>query len=68
MAALVIVINGYLMLEFFTSEVNGAAFSAFVIAFTAAYVAFIIYLISRAIDFSPGQILTQSQTVTNSKN
>lgn len=52
MAALVIVINGYLLLEFFSSEVNGLVFSIVVFAFTAAYVAFIIYLILRGTTFS----------------
>ncbi|KAE9466079.1 hypothetical protein C3L33_02012, partial [Rhododendron williamsianum] len=51
-AALVIVINGYLLVEFFSSEVNGLLFTSVVAAFTAAYVAFIIYLISRGITFS----------------
>ncbi|GFZ10187.1 NRAMP metal ion transporter 2 [Actinidia rufa] len=45
-AALVIVINGYLLLDFFISEVNGLLFGFIVCAATAAYVAFIIYLIS----------------------
>lgn len=68
MAALVIVINGYLMLEFFKSEVNGALFGAVVCAFAAAYVTFIIYLVSRAITFSPGKSLAKSKTITNTQN
>ncbi|THF96199.1 hypothetical protein TEA_000544 [Camellia sinensis var. sinensis] len=44
-AALVIVINGYLLLDFFISEVNGLVFGLIVSTGTAAYVAFIIYLI-----------------------
>lgn len=51
-AALVIVINGYLLLEFFSSEVSGLVFSSAVFAFTAAYIAFIIYLILRGTTFS----------------
>lgn len=47
MAALVIVINGYLLLDFFMSEVRGILFGSAVCAGTAAYVAFIVYLISR---------------------
>ncbi|KAI4315024.1 hypothetical protein L6164_027874 [Bauhinia variegata] len=66
-AALVIVINGYLLVEFFSSEVNGAALGTVVCAFTAAYVAFILYLISRAITFSSWLNLTQSKT-TNTEN
>ncbi|KAH7849702.1 hypothetical protein Vadar_021790 [Vaccinium darrowii] len=45
-AALVIVINGYLLLDFFISEVNGLLFGFVVCTGTAAYVAFIVYLIS----------------------
>ncbi|XP_054825374.1 metal transporter Nramp3-like [Prosopis cineraria] len=67
-AALVIMINGYLMLEFFNSEVNGVMFGAVVCAFTAAYVAFILYLISRAITFSPAQSSLQSKMITDSQN
>ncbi|KAL5556855.1 hypothetical protein UlMin_039091 [Ulmus minor] len=51
-AALVILINGYLLLDFFSSEVSGVLFGTIVCAFTAAYVAFIIYLVSRGISFS----------------
>ncbi|KAL6995426.1 Natural resistance-associated macrophage protein 2 [Sarracenia purpurea var. burkii] len=46
-AALVMVINGYLLLDFFLSEVNGLLFAFGVCTWTAAYVAFIIYLISH---------------------
>ncbi|KAH1072996.1 hypothetical protein J1N35_025324 [Gossypium stocksii] len=45
-AALVIVINGYLLLNFFSSEVSGLMFTSIVSAFTGAYLAFIIYLVS----------------------
>ncbi|XAR61942.1 hypothetical protein NMG60_11016498 [Bertholletia excelsa] len=44
-AALVIVINGYLLLDFFLSEVNGVLFVLVVCIGTSAYIAFIIYLI-----------------------
>ncbi|KAL0366254.1 UNVERIFIED_CONTAM: Metal transporter Nramp2 [Sesamum radiatum] len=47
-AALVIVINGYLLLHFFLSEVDGLLFGFLVSAGTAAYVAFIVYLISHS--------------------
>lgn len=67
-AALVIVINGYLLLEFFSSEVSGAVFTTVVCAITAAYVAFIIYLISSSITFSPWQSLTRSKTVTTTES
>ncbi|RDX89295.1 Metal transporter Nramp3, partial [Mucuna pruriens] len=67
-AALVIVINGYLLLEFFSSEVNGLIFGAVVIAITAAYVAFLIYLISRAITFLPWQSVTRPKTIAHSES
>ncbi|EEF37447.1 metal transporter Nramp3 [Ricinus communis] len=51
-AALVIVINGYLLIEFFSTEVNGVPFATAVCIFTAAYVAFILYLVSRGIAFA----------------
>ncbi|GER40201.1 natural resistance-associated macrophage protein [Striga asiatica] len=46
-AALVMVINGYLLLHFFVSEVNGPLFGFLISAGTAAYVAFVIYLVSH---------------------
>ncbi|KAB1214858.1 Metal transporter Nramp3 [Morella rubra] len=51
-AALVIVINGYLLLDFFTSEVTGVLFGTVVCVFTAAYIVFIVYLVSRGVTFS----------------
>ncbi|KAK9271144.1 hypothetical protein L1049_026733 [Liquidambar formosana] len=45
-AGLVMVINGYLLLDFFLSEVSGLLFGFVVCTGTAAYVAFIIYLVS----------------------
>lgn len=47
-ALLVMFINGYLLLDFFISEVNGLLFGAVVCGGTAAYVAFIIYLVLRS--------------------
>jgi len=44
-AALVISINGYLLLDFFSVEVQGLLFGSVVSIATAAYVMFIIYLI-----------------------
>jgi len=67
-AALVIVINGYLLLEFFSSEVNGAVFATVVCVLTAAYVAFVFYLISRAITYTPWQSLTRSKAVATTDN
>ncbi|XP_057420920.1 metal transporter Nramp3-like [Lotus japonicus] len=67
-AALVIVINGYFLLEFFSSEVNGALVGAILGALTAAYVMFIIYLLWRAITCSPWQKFTQSKTIAHSES
>jgi natural resistance-associated macrophage protein len=67
-AALVIVINGYLLLEFFSSEVSGAVVTAIVSAITAAYVAFIVYLISSAFAFTPWQSFTRSKTVASTES
>ncbi|RID40522.1 hypothetical protein BRARA_J00558 [Brassica rapa] len=47
-AALVMIINGYLLLDFFVSEVNGFLFGVTVCVWTTAYVAFIVYLISHS--------------------
>ncbi|CAH9144883.1 unnamed protein product [Cuscuta epithymum] len=44
-AILVMVINGYLLLDFFIVEVNGLLFGLLVCAGTAGYIAFIVYLI-----------------------
>ncbi|RWR81391.1 metal transporter Nramp2 [Cinnamomum micranthum f. kanehirae] len=51
-ALLVMVINGYLLLEFFSSEVRGPWLISFMCAATVAYVTFIIYLVSRDSRFS----------------
>ncbi|KAJ9170614.1 hypothetical protein P3X46_018708 [Hevea brasiliensis] len=51
-AALVIVINGYLLIDFFSNEVNGVIFATAVCIFTGAYVAFIVYLVSTGINFA----------------
>eukprot|EP00257_Ricinus_communis_P000495 XP_002510129.2 metal transporter Nramp2 [Ricinus communis] len=46
-AILVILINGYLLLDFFVSEVKGLLFGFLACTGTVAYIAFIIYLVSR---------------------
>lgn len=46
-AVLVIVINGYLLLDFVISEVKGLLFGFVVCTGTAAYIAFIVYLVLR---------------------
>ncbi|KAK4748359.1 hypothetical protein SAY87_014945 [Trapa incisa] len=55
-AVLVIVINGYLLLDFFVSEVRGFMFGFFVCLGTAGYLSFIIYLVAREGAFSSGWI------------
>ncbi|KAG6422069.1 hypothetical protein SASPL_118632 [Salvia splendens] len=47
-AGLVMVINGYLLLHFFLSEVSGLLIGSLVSTGTAAYIAFVVYLISRS--------------------
>ncbi|KAJ4729194.1 Metal transporter [Melia azedarach] len=46
-AALVMVINGYLLLDFFVSHVKGLLFGFLVCSATTAYASFIIYLVTR---------------------
>ncbi|KAL9229802.1 hypothetical protein vseg_005231 [Gypsophila vaccaria] len=48
-AGLVIVINGYLMVEFFSEEARGFLFGSIISVFTVAYVLFIMYLVWRSI-------------------
>ncbi|XP_010936565.1 metal transporter Nramp2 [Elaeis guineensis] len=45
--AFLIIINGYLLLDFFTAEIRGALLESFVGAALVVYVAFVIYLILR---------------------
>lgn len=45
-------INGYLLVDFFSSEGSGVLFTTVVSAFAAAYVCFIVYLVARVISFS----------------
>ncbi|KAG6506130.1 metal transporter Nramp6-like [Zingiber officinale] len=51
-AALLIVINGYLLLEFFSSEVEGLLLGSIFSAAVAVYTTFVIYLILHGGDFS----------------
>lgn len=46
-ALLVMLINGYLLLDFFVLEVKGLLFGILVVAATIAYIAFIVYLVAR---------------------
>ncbi|CAI8599300.1 unnamed protein product [Vicia faba] len=47
-AALIIVINGYLLVDFFVSEVNGVLFGFVACSCTVLYIAFLVYLISQS--------------------
>ncbi|KAG6605195.1 metal transporter Nramp3-like [Cucurbita pepo subsp. pepo] len=51
-AVLVMAINGYLLVSFISSEVNGLLIAIFVFVFIAAYVAFVVYLVYQSISFS----------------
>lgn len=64
MAALVIAINGYLLQQFIVEEVSGVVFTSIVVIFTAAYVAFVVYLIWRSITVSTfGFLKPNSQVI-----
>lgn len=45
---MVILINGYVLLHFFISHVNSLLFGIVIVLSASAYVAFLMYLISRA--------------------
>lgn len=64
-AILVIMINGYLILDFFSSEVRGLLFGSVVCVFAAAYALFIVYLIWRSISFSSSRNPTNVETIVN---
>ncbi|CAN1191408.1 Metal transporter Nramp3 [Linum perenne] len=49
---LVILINGYLLLDFFMNVVNGVAIAIMVCIFTVGYVSFIFYLVLRGFTFT----------------
>ncbi|CAL9761096.1 unnamed protein product [Musa acuminata subsp. burmannicoides] len=49
-AALLLIINGYLLLEFFSSEIHGLLFGLVVCVIIVIYMAFIAYLILRGRD------------------
>lgn len=51
-AVLLIAINGYLLVDFFSSEVSGIVFTTIIMILTAGYICFVLYLISRGIPFS----------------
>ncbi|KAK8937115.1 Metal transporter Nramp2 [Platanthera zijinensis] len=51
-AAFLIAINGYLLMDYFVSELRGALLGAIVGSFLTIYVAFVIYLINRGTSLS----------------
>lgn len=50
-AGIVIVINGYVLVDFFMSEVHGFVFGSVVCVVAASYIAFLVYLIFRGNGF-----------------
>ncbi|XP_022149532.1 metal transporter Nramp3-like [Momordica charantia] len=67
-AVLVMAINGYLLVSFFSSEVNGAFIATFMIVFIAAYLAFVVYLIFQSISFSSWHDFISRKTCTDTGN
>ena len=63
-AALVILINGYLLVDFFSSELSGVFFMSIVTTFSAAYVCFIVYLVTRSVSFS--SLCAKAKTILGS--
>ncbi|CAI9115919.1 OLC1v1016932C1 [Oldenlandia corymbosa var. corymbosa] len=57
-AGMVIMINGYVLLEFFKSEVRGLVYGLIACIGTLAYYAFILYLISRGDGHLPTNLYT----------
>ncbi|GAB4849022.1 Metal transporter Nramp3 [Ancistrocladus abbreviatus] len=66
--ALIVVINGYLLIEFFSSEVSGALFGSVVGVLTSAYVIFILYLVSRSITFPSFLGSSKSKNAVSTEN
>ncbi|KAI6695162.1 hypothetical protein NL676_022872 [Syzygium grande] len=63
-AALVMAINGYLLVDFFSSDVElGAIFGTVVCVVAVAYISFIIYLVLRGIDLPALRDLLRPKTV-----
>ncbi|KAK4599243.1 hypothetical protein RGQ29_009335 [Quercus rubra] len=66
--ALVMMINGYLLIEFFVSEVTGLLFGLVVVTGTVAYIAFIVYLILHSDTFPSDLITLISKRFTSTGN
>lgn len=67
-AVLVMAINGYLLVSFFSSEVNGVLVAIFVFVFIAAYLSFVVYLVYRSISFSSWHSFINRKTSTDNEN
>ncbi|OWM80658.1 hypothetical protein CDL15_Pgr006688 [Punica granatum] len=67
-AAILIMINGYLLLDFFISEVKGLLVGFIVCAFTTAYVAFIVYLLQYGSVLSSKWINSVSSKFSRSRS
>ncbi|GMY28781.1 metal transporter Nramp2-like [Fagus crenata] len=67
-AALVMMINGYLLIDFFVSEVTGLLFGLVVATGTVAYIAFIVYLILHSGAFPSDWITLISKRFTFTGN
>ncbi|KAJ8762483.1 hypothetical protein K2173_007922 [Erythroxylum novogranatense] len=61
-AIIVILINGYVMVDFFASEVNSLPFGILVCTGTVAYIAFLVYLISHGRTFSSSWVELELST------
>jgi natural resistance-associated macrophage protein len=51
-AALLITINGYLLLDFFSSEIRGPLYGSLLCVAVLAYASFVLYLILRGTEIS----------------
>ncbi|XP_010444665.1 PREDICTED: metal transporter Nramp4 [Camelina sativa] len=60
-AALVIAINGYLMVDFFSGAARSLVLLVPVIMFAVAYVMFVLYLISRGLTYTPWQLVASQK-------
>jgi hypothetical protein len=56
-ATLLITINGYLLLDFFSSEIRGLLSGSILCVAVLAYASFVLYLILRGTEL-PNQIIT----------
>lgn len=67
-AALLIIINGYLLLEFFSSEVHSILVGSIVCVAITLYVAFIVYLIMHGQGLSSQNLAAGFKRFVGSEN